>query len=76
MLKNLPLTSAFLILSSLTSDILSPKFFLYFCAGILPAWIEGVCVVPSSHPPKRRRLHRIAMKIRYLDMRSTDVLFQ
>ena len=50
MLKNLSLTSAFLILSSFTSAILITKtFFLHFCVGILPAWIGGMCAEPSSH---------------------------
>ena len=51
-LNNLPLTSALVILSSFTSDILYPKFFLHFYAGILPAWREGMRAVPRYQSPK------------------------
>ena len=76
MLKNLPLISEFLILSSFTSAILIPKILLTLLCMNTSSLDRRDVRRSQRSLPHRRRLHGIAMKIRYLDFRSTDVLFQ
>ena len=74
--KNLPLTSALVILSSFTSDIFITKMLLTLLCRNTP--IVEIRDAHSTHfsLPQRRRLHGIAIKTRYLDLRSTDALPQ
>ena len=76
MLKNISLTSAFLILSSFTSVIFIPIILLtLLCRNTFSLERRDVRRAQLSLP-QRRRFHGIAVKTRYLDLRSTDLSLQ
>ena len=76
MLNNLSLTSSFLFLSSFISVIVIPKILLtLLCRNTSSLESRDVRRAQLSLP-QRRRLHGIAAKIRYLDLRSTDLSLQ
>ena len=76
MLNNLSLTSAFLILSSFTYVIIIPKILLTLLCRNNSSLDRRDVRRAQISLPQRRRLHGIAIKTRYLDLRSTDLLFQ
>ena len=76
MLKNLSLTSEFIILFSFTSVIVITRILLtLLCRNNSSLESRDVRRSQLSFP-QRRRLHGIAEKIRYLDLRSTDLSLQ
>ena len=76
MLNNLSLTSAFLILSSFTSVIVIPKILLTLMCRNISSFERRDVRRAQLSLPQRRRLHCISAKIRYLDLRSTDLSLQ
>ena len=76
MLKNLPLTSALVILSSFTYDIFIPKILLTLLCRNTSSLERRDARSDQLSLPQRSILYGIAIKIRYLYFRSTDVLPQ
>ena len=75
-LKNLPLTSELVILSSFTSDIFIPKILLTFLCRNTSSLESRYARSAQLSLPQSIILHGIAIKIRYLYLRSTDALPQ
>ena len=76
MLNNLSLTSAFLILSSFTSVIVIPKILLTLLCRNTSSLERRNLRRAQLSLPQRRIFLGIAAKIRYLDLRSTDLSLQ
>ena len=75
-LKNIPLTSAFVILSSFTSDIFIFKILFTLLCRKTSNFESKYAQSAQLSLAQRSRLYGIASQIKYLDLRSTEASIQ